>query len=225
MHVLTTGEFDRTQFSAICADSFITSPSCPVRVSSPVPGILVASTNIISPPMDVHARPSGVCVCVRAYVRVCACMWPCGCSVVRNLAYIIQHINADKTHIMSVVSYHHPLSLILSRSITAFFSSPTATPGLVSLSDSSCSNFRGWRRTTTHTHHCDITAYSLSLCPVRMPLQLATTHSEYVLQHVWGYYNGSTTRGATVTFRNLRVWVCVLCLQSTFIFILTSNQV
>ena len=163
-----------------------------------------------------------VCACVRACVCMHATMWVFCCK--KPCLHKSTH-QCRQTHIMSVVSYPHPLSLILSRSITAFFSSPTATPGLVSLSDSSCSNFRGWGRNTTHTHHCDIPAYSLSLCPVRMPLQLATTHSEYVLQHVWGYYNGSTTRGATVTFRNLRVWVCVLCLQSTFIFILTSNQV
>lgn len=59
--MLTTEELDRTQLSAICADSFMTSPSCPVRVSFPVPGILVASTNKISPPLAVHAKP-WVCV-------------------------------------------------------------------------------------------------------------------------------------------------------------------
>lgn len=36
-------------------------PSCPVNSSSPVPDILVASTNIISPPIAVHASPSATC--------------------------------------------------------------------------------------------------------------------------------------------------------------------
>ena len=49
---------DRSQLKAICADSFITSPSCPVSVSSPLPGILLASMNIISPPIPVHASPA-----------------------------------------------------------------------------------------------------------------------------------------------------------------------
>ena len=50
--------FERTQLRAICADSFITSPSCPVKVSSPVPDILLASTNMISPPIAVQASPT-----------------------------------------------------------------------------------------------------------------------------------------------------------------------
>src|SRR5579863_9483614 len=47
----------RTYESAICADSFITSPSCPVSVSPGLPGIAVASTNSTSPPAPVTARP------------------------------------------------------------------------------------------------------------------------------------------------------------------------
>lgn len=39
-----------THVSAICADSLITSPSCPVRCRSPFPTIAVASTNCTSPP-------------------------------------------------------------------------------------------------------------------------------------------------------------------------------
>src|SRR6202521_5998299 len=43
--------------SAARADSFMTSPSCPVRVSEPVPAIREASMNSTSPPAGVHARP------------------------------------------------------------------------------------------------------------------------------------------------------------------------
>lgn len=39
------------------ADSFITSPSWPVRVSWPSPSIRLASTNMISPPYGVQAKP------------------------------------------------------------------------------------------------------------------------------------------------------------------------
>ena len=47
----------RTQDSAACADSRITSPSCPVRMRLPLPGIAVASTKSTSPPVSVTARP------------------------------------------------------------------------------------------------------------------------------------------------------------------------
>ncbi len=47
----------RSSESAACADSFITSPSWPVIVSLPVPGIAVASMNRTSPPTGVQARP------------------------------------------------------------------------------------------------------------------------------------------------------------------------
>ena len=43
--------------SAACADSFMTSPSCPVSWSLPVPYMRVASMKRISPPTLVHARP------------------------------------------------------------------------------------------------------------------------------------------------------------------------
>src|SRR6516164_1144565 len=46
-----------TRLSAACALPLITSPSCPVRISRPSPGIRVASTNRISPPTGVQARP------------------------------------------------------------------------------------------------------------------------------------------------------------------------
>jgi hypothetical protein len=42
---------------ATLTDSFMTSPSEPVSVSPPLPFILVASMNRISPPVAVHARP------------------------------------------------------------------------------------------------------------------------------------------------------------------------
>src|SRR2546426_119410 len=47
----------RIRLHAACADSFITSPSCPVRVINPLPGIWIASTNMMSPPTGVHASP------------------------------------------------------------------------------------------------------------------------------------------------------------------------
>jgi len=57
--------FDRSQLTASCADSFITSPSCPVRVISPIPdppslplSMRLASTYMISPPVRVQARPA-----------------------------------------------------------------------------------------------------------------------------------------------------------------------
>ena len=42
---------------AACADSCMTSPSLPVSVRCPLPGISVASVTRISPPTSVHARP------------------------------------------------------------------------------------------------------------------------------------------------------------------------
>ena len=46
-----------TSVSAACALSFITSPSCPVRISLPRPGTRVASMNRMSPPVGVQASP------------------------------------------------------------------------------------------------------------------------------------------------------------------------
>lgn len=48
----------RSQLIAKWADSFMTSPSWPVRVSCPSPSIRLASTNMISPPRGVQARPT-----------------------------------------------------------------------------------------------------------------------------------------------------------------------
>ncbi len=48
---------DFTSVSAACALSFITSPSWPVRISLPLPGVRLASMNRMSPPTGVHARP------------------------------------------------------------------------------------------------------------------------------------------------------------------------
>ena len=53
----SSSAFARTHESAACADSFITSPSWPVSVSVPLPGIREASTKRTSPPVGVHARP------------------------------------------------------------------------------------------------------------------------------------------------------------------------
>src|SRR6267378_4453126 len=47
----------RNRLHAACADSFITSPSWPVRVICPFPAIRIASMNMMSPPTGVHASP------------------------------------------------------------------------------------------------------------------------------------------------------------------------
>ena len=47
----------RTQDSAARADSFITSPSWPVRIRVPLPGIAEASMKRMSPPVGIQARP------------------------------------------------------------------------------------------------------------------------------------------------------------------------
>ena len=44
----------RTQETAALTDSFITSPSDPVNVSSPTPGMWATSMNSTSPPYGVH---------------------------------------------------------------------------------------------------------------------------------------------------------------------------
>ena len=49
--------FDRTQVSAACIDSCITWPICPVMVKPPLPFIVLASMNRMSPPVGVHAKP------------------------------------------------------------------------------------------------------------------------------------------------------------------------
>ena len=46
-----------TRLSAACALSFMTSPSWPVRINLPLPGTRAASTNRMSPPVGVQARP------------------------------------------------------------------------------------------------------------------------------------------------------------------------
>ena len=46
-----------TRLSAACAHSFMTSPSWPVRMSLPLPGMRADSTNRMSPPTGVHASP------------------------------------------------------------------------------------------------------------------------------------------------------------------------
>ena len=47
----------RTNDNAACADSFMTSPSCPVSTSEPLPGMRVASMKRMSPPTGVQASP------------------------------------------------------------------------------------------------------------------------------------------------------------------------
>lgn len=48
---------DLMRLCAICADSFITSPSFPVSFSFPSPGVSAASMYSMSPPTGVHASP------------------------------------------------------------------------------------------------------------------------------------------------------------------------
>ena len=48
----------RTTERAASTDSFITSPSEPVRMMLPLPGITAASIVSRSPPTSVHARPT-----------------------------------------------------------------------------------------------------------------------------------------------------------------------
>ncbi|MNT32200.1 hypothetical protein D3C72_1680690 [compost metagenome] len=48
---------ERTTERAASTDSFITSPSEPVRVMLPLPGMIAASMVSRSPPTSVHARP------------------------------------------------------------------------------------------------------------------------------------------------------------------------
>ena len=53
----TAGPRARTKDTAAWADSRITSPSCPVTISRPLPGMAWASTKRISPPAPVTASP------------------------------------------------------------------------------------------------------------------------------------------------------------------------
>src|SRR5437870_4562021 len=67
----------RSRLQAACADSFITSPSCPVSVICPLPGIWIASMNMMSPPTGVHASAvdtptSGA----RPATSLCTLGWP-----------------------------------------------------------------------------------------------------------------------------------------------------
>ncbi|MNI55638.1 hypothetical protein D3C73_1105990 [compost metagenome] len=48
---------ERIKLCEILADSFITSPSCPVNINCPLPGINTPSINSISPPTGVQANP------------------------------------------------------------------------------------------------------------------------------------------------------------------------
>src|SRR2546426_538272 len=67
----------RSRLHAACADSFMTSPSCPVSVICPLPGIWIASMNMMSPPTGVHASAvdtptSGA----RPATSLCTLGWP-----------------------------------------------------------------------------------------------------------------------------------------------------
>src|SRR2546429_1715967 len=67
----------RNKLHAACADSFITSPSCPVKVIWPFPGIWIASMNMMSPPTGVHARPVATPTSgLRPATSLCTLGWP-----------------------------------------------------------------------------------------------------------------------------------------------------
>src|SRR5881397_1312766 len=71
----------RNKLHAACADSFITSPSCPVRVIWPFPGIWIASMNMMSPPTGVHASPVATPTSgLRPATSLCTLGWPANFS-------------------------------------------------------------------------------------------------------------------------------------------------
>src|SRR5213594_866393 len=71
----------RSRLHAACADSFITSPSWPVRVICPLPGIWIASTNMMSPPTGVHASPVAT---PTSGARPATSPCTCGCPAYRS---------------------------------------------------------------------------------------------------------------------------------------------
>src|SRR6267378_5943298 len=67
----------RNRLHAACADSFITSPSWPVRVICPFPAIRIASMNMMSPPTGVHASPVATPTSgARPATSLCTRGWP-----------------------------------------------------------------------------------------------------------------------------------------------------
>ena len=58
--MLCFSAYARTQLIAMAADSFITSPICPVKLKPSFPGMLSASKSSVSPPILVHASPIAV---------------------------------------------------------------------------------------------------------------------------------------------------------------------
>src|SRR5438552_13373048 len=78
----------RSRLHAAWADSFITSPSWPVSVISPLPGIWIASMNMMSPPTGVHASPVATPTSgLRPATSLCTVGWPANFS--RFLAAIL----------------------------------------------------------------------------------------------------------------------------------------
>ena len=59
------------------ADSFITSPSWPVRRSSPLPGMTLTSISRVSPPTLVQARPRTIPMSSASFRRSDRCSAPC----------------------------------------------------------------------------------------------------------------------------------------------------
>ena len=77
--------------SAACALSFITSPSWPVRISRPVPGMRVASMNRMSPPTGVQARPVAT---PGTLVRIAVSLSNCGAP---RIAARSSRVDADRS--------------------------------------------------------------------------------------------------------------------------------
>lgn len=122
---------------ARCADSFMTSPNWPVSVSWPSPSIRLASTNMISPPSGVQARPIATpgrvrrsdtykhthsCIrhsnCKSDCIEICALYLIHLCQGTR-IAYI--HTTASlleqlkkkkKTYVLSLTLHLHSLQLL-----------------------------------------------------------------------------------------------------------------
>lgn len=97
-YTLTRVAWLRTQLRARFADSFMTSPSWPVRVMVPLPGMRDASTNMISPPMAVHANPmatpgcDSLSACSSSNAGGCTCVYCCKLLSISSTKFV-QHVN------------------------------------------------------------------------------------------------------------------------------------
>src|SRR6266576_4281331 len=86
----------RSRLHAACADSFITSPSWPVSVIWPLPGIRIASMNMMSPPTGVHASPVATPIS-GARPATSLCTLGCPAYFSRFLAEILTQVDFPST--------------------------------------------------------------------------------------------------------------------------------